>query len=315
MSFYQLTDYPTFGSPMPTRQWSDPNSKYKYGFNGQEKDDDISGNGNTYMAEYWEYDSRLGRRWNLDPIIIPGNSGFLSFNNSPISFNDDIGLSWVPRHVRRMLKRAKQLAVMGIPFIITEDPDSKGTFVIEIFWGWWQKSETTLINYETIYAVHKISITNKNTKESFERNVFDKISDILHRYDKWLKKYEGNAKFKYGFVYKGSEDRGDNRVSKAAPDAMVINFDKNDKDLFETLSEVDELPDFDPDMNLTPADFKEHFKDKVEEPINATLENTGVHFDNFKTSEKDTVFKDTSDLIKYNANNPKRRAKPAPTTK
>ena len=61
MSFYQLTDYPTFGSPMPTRQWSDPNSKYKYGFNGMEKDDDINVSGGSYDFRARIYDSRLDR--------------------------------------------------------------------------------------------------------------------------------------------------------------------------------------------------------------------------------------------------------------
>ena len=40
---------------------------YRYGFNTQEKDDDVFIG--AYTAEYWEYDSRLGRRWNLDPIV------------------------------------------------------------------------------------------------------------------------------------------------------------------------------------------------------------------------------------------------------
>lgn len=40
----------------------DTSSKYRYGFNGQERDDEIKGAGNSYTAEYWEYDSRTGRR-------------------------------------------------------------------------------------------------------------------------------------------------------------------------------------------------------------------------------------------------------------
>jgi hypothetical protein len=37
---------------------------YRYGFNGQEKDDEVCGSGNLNTAEFWEYDTRLGRRWN-----------------------------------------------------------------------------------------------------------------------------------------------------------------------------------------------------------------------------------------------------------
>ena len=41
---------------------------YRFSFNGQEKTDEISGAGNHTTALYWEYDTRLGRRWNVDPM-------------------------------------------------------------------------------------------------------------------------------------------------------------------------------------------------------------------------------------------------------
>ncbi|MFN9319572.1 MAG: hypothetical protein ACK58Q_03225, partial [Chitinophagales bacterium] len=40
---------------------------YYFGFNGQEKDDEVYGAGNLNTAEFWEYDTRIGRRWNTDP--------------------------------------------------------------------------------------------------------------------------------------------------------------------------------------------------------------------------------------------------------
>jgi hypothetical protein len=42
---------------------------YRYGFNGQEKVDEISGVGNHNTALFWEYDTRLGRRWNV--VLMP----------------------------------------------------------------------------------------------------------------------------------------------------------------------------------------------------------------------------------------------------
>ena len=71
---------------MSSRSYSSP--VYRYGFNGQEKDDDVSGTGNTNYAEYWEYDCRLGRRWNLDPKPNPSISNYACFGNNPIWFND-----------------------------------------------------------------------------------------------------------------------------------------------------------------------------------------------------------------------------------
>lgn len=57
---------------------------YRYGFNGMEKDDEVSGDGNSYTAEYWQYDTRLGRRWNIDPEGKTWNSNYLAFSCNPI---------------------------------------------------------------------------------------------------------------------------------------------------------------------------------------------------------------------------------------
>ena len=77
---------------MPGRSYIGP-SGYRYGFGTQEKDDEIYGAGNSYTAEYWEYDPRLGRRWNIDPIIKPWESPYTTFSNNPILFNDPSGLN------------------------------------------------------------------------------------------------------------------------------------------------------------------------------------------------------------------------------
>jgi hypothetical protein len=69
---------------------------YRYGFNGQEKSDEIKGDGNSYTAEFWEYDPRLGRRWNLDPKPTVGISEYSAFDNSPIWHNDVKGDSAGP---------------------------------------------------------------------------------------------------------------------------------------------------------------------------------------------------------------------------
>ena len=56
-----------------------------------EKDDEIAGSGNSYTAEYWQYDSRLGRRWNVDPVIKYHESSYAAFANNPIWFIDPSG--------------------------------------------------------------------------------------------------------------------------------------------------------------------------------------------------------------------------------
>jgi RHS repeat-associated protein len=69
-------------------------SSYRFGFGGQEKDDEIAGPGNSYYAQYWQYDPRIGRRWNLDPKAnnYAWQSAYSAFNNNPILYNDPLGL-------------------------------------------------------------------------------------------------------------------------------------------------------------------------------------------------------------------------------
>lgn len=77
---------PTFGSAINSRAFAC--GEYRYGMNGQEKDDELAG---TYAAEYWQYDSRLGRRWNVDPVVKVWQSGFIAFRNNPLIFIDPKG--------------------------------------------------------------------------------------------------------------------------------------------------------------------------------------------------------------------------------
>jgi hypothetical protein len=84
-------DYYPFGMTMPGRKYSSSSSNYRYGHGGQEKTDEISGAGNHYTAEFWEYDPRLGRRWNIDPVVKPYESGYACFGNNPIWFIDHNG--------------------------------------------------------------------------------------------------------------------------------------------------------------------------------------------------------------------------------
>ncbi len=84
------TDYYAFGSPMPGRSFNSGN--YKYGFNKQLKDDDILNiPGSLNSAEYWEYDTRLGRRWNIDPVTDVSNGSYTCFSDNPILLSDHHG--------------------------------------------------------------------------------------------------------------------------------------------------------------------------------------------------------------------------------
>ncbi len=85
-------DYITGGMLLVGRTWeASGTDKYKFGFNGQLKDDEIYGAGNSYSAEFWQYDPRLMRRWNQDPVVIHSQSPYSAFGNNPIFYIDEFG--------------------------------------------------------------------------------------------------------------------------------------------------------------------------------------------------------------------------------
>ena len=84
-------DYYPFGQTMPGRKYSQANTTYRYGFNGQMKSEEI---GETYTAEFWEYDPRIGRRWNRDIMDKPWISDYAVLGNNPIYFIDPNGADW-----------------------------------------------------------------------------------------------------------------------------------------------------------------------------------------------------------------------------
>jgi RHS repeat-associated protein len=89
------TDYYAFGAPMPGRTYTSATT-YRYGFNGQEKDDDIKGNGNSYDFEFRVYDPRVGRFLSIDPLFksYSWNSPYAFAENRPIDGIDLEGKEW-----------------------------------------------------------------------------------------------------------------------------------------------------------------------------------------------------------------------------
>ncbi|MDP1803208.1 MAG: AHH domain-containing protein [Bacteroidota bacterium] len=103
---YQHFYYYAFGMDMPGRDWHISN--YRYSMNGQEKDDEIFSG--AMSAENWEYDSRIGRRWNTDPIVYEWQSPYSTFNDNPIYFADPDGLYGdPPSTITKATKTASQL--------------------------------------------------------------------------------------------------------------------------------------------------------------------------------------------------------------
>jgi hypothetical protein len=54
-------------------------------------ENEVNGEGNMTTALYWQLDTRLGRRWNLDPKYLAGESRYSTFSNNPIMYIDPLG--------------------------------------------------------------------------------------------------------------------------------------------------------------------------------------------------------------------------------
>jgi RHS repeat-associated protein len=84
-------DYYAFGAIMPGRSFN--TDSYRFGFNGQEKDDEVKGSGNSYDFGARMHDPRLGRFLSIDPLStsLPAHSPYSYSINNPIMFVDEEG--------------------------------------------------------------------------------------------------------------------------------------------------------------------------------------------------------------------------------
>jgi RHS repeat-associated protein len=89
------SDYYPFGMMLPNRNES--GDEYRYGFQGQEKDDEVSGNSNSYDFGARLYNPRVGRWLSRDPAdkSFPWQSPYVSMDNNPVLKMDPIGESGI----------------------------------------------------------------------------------------------------------------------------------------------------------------------------------------------------------------------------
>jgi hypothetical protein len=115
---------------MPGRKFSSTGG-YRYGFNGQENSDEIAAGLTTAM--YWEYDSRIGRRWNVDPVVKVWESPYLCFSGNPIWLKDvngdqpdGPGDEIVPDKSQKMKKDLEAAVLESKKFSIEEQKYTQG---------------------------------------------------------------------------------------------------------------------------------------------------------------------------------------------
>lgn len=91
-SVVSTSDYYPYGLNMAGRSWND--STYRYGFGGQEKDDEVKGMGNWYSFGDYGYDPRIVQRPSRDLKwrSYPSRSPYAVIAGNPIRYIDPNGL-------------------------------------------------------------------------------------------------------------------------------------------------------------------------------------------------------------------------------
>jgi RHS repeat-associated protein len=150
---------------------------YPYGFQGQMRSDNISGSGNSYTAAYWQYDTRLGRRWNNDPITYPWQSTYAVFNNNPIYFTDPDGLEG--KGIKGLINSIKE--VIKHPF----DKDARARHLESKKGNKLKKGKVTVFDTERKEGIDPTESTADNTKRNplKIKNFAKRIVDALSGFD------------------------------------------------------------------------------------------------------------------------------------
>ena len=101
---WSYSDYYPFGSLMPGRHATLGGDGYRYGFQNQETDDEIYGEGNAVSFEYRVHDPRIGRFFSVDPLSAkyPWNSPYAFSENRVIDGVELEGLEYVSAHEARL---------------------------------------------------------------------------------------------------------------------------------------------------------------------------------------------------------------------
>ena len=157
--------------------------KYRFGFNGQLKDNEIYGEGNAYSFEYRIHDPRIGRFLSVDPLFkdYPWNSPYAFAENDVIRCRD---LEGAEKEIAILAKNNEgKLVVVNTITLETPGPLGEGTLTI---WATdpQDQYEVVILNSEgneehqrtSSYRLNW-SYTGVNDEESFTGDAFK--SDIV----------------------------------------------------------------------------------------------------------------------------------------
>ena len=205
-------------------------SGYRFGFQGQEKDDEIKGNGNSLNFGARIYDPRIGRWASVDPKfkLQPGWSTYKSFLDNPIVYVDPAGETEYLTIVMNDERTGKTTTITKV--ISDEVFAGPVGMVDDVMGGYynertWHDKQTTL--NVTIDGDGNRSVTGINSK--LVGDARETTQGPLMNSSAWanfsldLPEWQGDGGIQKGGFYLTSEDGGSDPTKfTAASDAQMV---------------------------------------------------------------------------------------------
>lgn len=169
------SEYYPYGMQIEDLSYQTGNSRYSY--NSQEKDVEL--NKNMLSAEFWEYDARSTRRWNLDPVDQIYRSNYSTFANNPITYNDLNGdvssfLNGTDNTNYDNKKLAPSIENISEKYSGLEDKSKETTLVLD-----WKNSSSVFEDSPALSRENRIQEGKRLAQEFYQfYNAFFKGEDI-----------------------------------------------------------------------------------------------------------------------------------------
>jgi len=199
---------------------------YRYGYQAQEKDNEIYGKGAMYHYTYRQHDARLGRFWSVDPLArkYPWNSPYAFGGNRVVDAVELEGLEYVEvRHyhggsTEKVLyytmtkEEVKRLG--GTPRRLFNaapyGPEGRGVLHIhydqqgrveKIYREMWRSSFFAIVNYGLYSGAGSVTISGKEGAKDYDYSYkpIDWADAIAKRHDRDYDRVYANVKLKRDF--------------------------------------------------------------------------------------------------------------------
>jgi RHS repeat-associated protein len=210
--------HPTFGMQVEHRSWSSGDG-YRFGFNGKESDNEVSGSGNSYDYGFRIYNPRLGKFLSVDPLFksYPWYTPYQFAGNMPIAAIDLDGLEeWIVIYWYKDGK-ATGSSIIAINNAADRVSNDKGGFYI---------------NVDESKKMSRESLLDKNAWKDI---AFDKEKDGYKLKEGTEISEEFNNSVDQGYYsgQGGIKFMMDNAVTEIGLRTRTIKFKQNSDELFE----------------------------------------------------------------------------------